>query len=103
MKRAKVREIAEQKMPDLNAASVEAAMRMVEGTARSMGITSKINSAGMRRKRSYEFLRNIAARWEDISAKTTKEDKNAKHGKKYREAAKLVDLKLYMIHQKLSS
>ncbi len=38
IKRAKVREIAEQKMPDLNAASVEAAMRMVEGTARSMGI-----------------------------------------------------------------
>jgi len=36
--RAKVREIAETKMPDLNAASLEAAMRMVEGTARSMGI-----------------------------------------------------------------
>jgi len=33
-----VREIAEAKMKDLNAASVEAAMRMVEGTARSMGI-----------------------------------------------------------------
>lgn len=34
----KVREIAELKMKDLNAASVEAAMRMIEGTARSMGI-----------------------------------------------------------------
>ncbi|EKU93694.1 50S ribosomal protein L11 [Alloiococcus otitis] len=34
-----VREIAETKMQDLNAADVEAAMRMVEGTARSMGIT----------------------------------------------------------------
>ena len=34
-----VRQIAETKMPDLNAADVEAAMRMVEGTARSMGIT----------------------------------------------------------------
>ena len=33
-----VKEIAELKMRDLNAASVEAAMRMVEGTARSMGI-----------------------------------------------------------------
>lgn len=33
-----VRQIAEEKMEDLNAASVEAAMRMVEGTARSMGI-----------------------------------------------------------------
>jgi len=33
-----VREIAELKMPDLNAASVEAAMSMVAGTARSMGI-----------------------------------------------------------------
>lgn len=39
VKRDKVREIAELKMPDLNAATVEAAMRMVEGTARSMGIT----------------------------------------------------------------
>jgi large subunit ribosomal protein L11 len=36
--RSKVREIAELKMPDLNAASVEAAMSMIEGTARSMGI-----------------------------------------------------------------
>ncbi|KRK48022.1 50S ribosomal protein L11 [Secundilactobacillus kimchicus] len=34
-----VREIAESKMQDLNAADVEAAMRMVEGTARSMGFT----------------------------------------------------------------
>ena len=34
-----VREIAETKMPDLNAASIEAAMRVIEGTARSMGIT----------------------------------------------------------------
>lgn len=33
-----VRKIAEQKMPDLNAASVESAMSMVAGTARSMGI-----------------------------------------------------------------
>lgn len=38
IKRDKVREIAELKMPDLNAANVESAMRMVEGTARSMGI-----------------------------------------------------------------
>lgn len=36
--RAKVKEIAELKMPDLNAASVESAIRMIEGTARSMGI-----------------------------------------------------------------
>ena len=37
--KAQVREIAETKMPDLNAASIEAAMSMIEGTARSMGIT----------------------------------------------------------------
>ncbi len=36
--RAKVVEIAEMKMKDLNAASIEAATRMIEGTARSMGI-----------------------------------------------------------------
>jgi large subunit ribosomal protein L11 len=33
-----VREIAELKMPDLNAATIEAAMSMIEGTARSMGV-----------------------------------------------------------------
>ncbi len=36
--KAQVKAIAEQKMEDLNAASIEAAMRMVEGTARSMGV-----------------------------------------------------------------
>ena len=34
-----LREIAEQKMPDLNANDVDAAMKIVEGTARSMGVT----------------------------------------------------------------
>jgi large subunit ribosomal protein L11 len=38
IKKSQVRKIAETKMPDLNAASVEAAMSMVAGTARSMGI-----------------------------------------------------------------
>jgi large subunit ribosomal protein L11 len=37
--RKQIREIAEIKMPDLNAANVESAMRMIEGTARSMGFT----------------------------------------------------------------
>ena len=36
--RRQVEEIAKTKMPDLNAASIEAAMRIIEGTARSMGI-----------------------------------------------------------------
>jgi large subunit ribosomal protein L11 len=36
--KAQVAEIAKTKMPDLNAASLEAAMRTVEGTARSMGV-----------------------------------------------------------------
>src|SRR5437016_254631 len=36
--RAQVRQIAATKMPDLNANSIEAAMRIIEGTARSMGI-----------------------------------------------------------------
>ncbi len=38
IKKSQVKEIAEMKMPDLNAASVEAAMSMIAGTARSMGI-----------------------------------------------------------------
>ena len=38
LSKAKLREIAETKMPDLNANDVEAAMRMVAGTARSMGV-----------------------------------------------------------------
>ncbi len=37
--RAQVQEIAETKMPDLNANDIEAAMKIVEGTARSMGLT----------------------------------------------------------------
>ncbi len=35
----KIREIAETKMPDLNAATIEGAMSMIAGTARSMGVT----------------------------------------------------------------
>jgi len=41
---SKVREIAEQKMRDLNAADIEGAMRIVEGTARSMGIQIEASS-----------------------------------------------------------
>lgn len=41
LSRAKVKEIAEKKMQDLNAGTLEAAMSMVEGTARSMGVTIK--------------------------------------------------------------
>lgn len=37
--KAQVQEIAELKMPDLNAASLESAMSMIEGTCRSMGVT----------------------------------------------------------------
>ena len=36
--KAQLKEIAEQKMPDLNAANIDTAMSMVEGTARSMGV-----------------------------------------------------------------
>ena len=39
LSKAQVEEIAKKKMPDLNAASLEAAMSMVVGTARSMGVT----------------------------------------------------------------
>jgi large subunit ribosomal protein L11 len=39
IKRSDVRDIAEKKMKDLNAVDVDGAMRMIEGTARSMGIT----------------------------------------------------------------
>ena len=39
LSKEQVRKIAETKMPDLNAASIEAAMSMVAGTARSMGVT----------------------------------------------------------------
>ena len=37
--REQLKKIAETKMPDLNAANIESAMRMIEGTARSMGVT----------------------------------------------------------------
>ena len=41
MTREQVRQIAQAKMADLNANDVEAAMKIVEGTARSMGLTVK--------------------------------------------------------------
>ena len=41
LSKAQVREIAETKLPDLTAGSIEAAERMVEGTARSMGVDVK--------------------------------------------------------------
>ena len=37
--RSKIKDIAEQKMPDLNAFDIEGAMKIIEGTARSMGLT----------------------------------------------------------------
>ena len=43
---SKVREIAEAKMTDLNAADVDGAIRIIEGTARSMGITVERGPAG---------------------------------------------------------
>lgn len=39
--RAQVREVAEEKMPDLNTTDIEAAMKIIEGTARSMGVAVK--------------------------------------------------------------
>ncbi|OHA33264.1 MAG: 50S ribosomal protein L11 [Candidatus Taylorbacteria bacterium RIFCSPLOWO2_01_FULL_45_15b] len=39
--KAQIREIAEKKMPDLNANTIEAAMKIIEGSARSMGIDVK--------------------------------------------------------------
>lgn len=39
IKKEQLKQIAEQKMPDLNAASIESAMSMIAGTARSMGVT----------------------------------------------------------------
>ena len=65
-----VKKIAEQKMPDLNAASLEAAMSMIAGTARSMGIT--------------------------VSDDEPRRIDEMKMGKKYAESAKLIDkTKLY--------
>ncbi len=42
--RAQLREIAETKMPDLNAGDIEAAMRIVAGTARSMGVETEASA-----------------------------------------------------------
>jgi large subunit ribosomal protein L11 len=39
LSKADLRKIAEQKMPDLNAANIESAMKLIAGTARSMGVT----------------------------------------------------------------
>ena len=41
LSKAQVKEIAEKKMPDLNAGDIDAAMRIIEGTARNMGVDVK--------------------------------------------------------------
>ena len=52
-----LREIAEIKMPDLNANTIEAAMEIVAGTARSMGVTIE----GRAPKKEYKVTRRLAA------------------------------------------
>lgn len=53
---AQLREIAEVKMPDLNANTIEAAMEIIAGTARSMGVTIE----GRAPKKKYEVTRKLA-------------------------------------------
>lgn len=54
---AQLREIAEIKMPDLNANTIEAAMEIVAGTARSMGVTIE----GRAPKKEYKITRRLQA------------------------------------------
>lgn len=63
---AQLREIAEIKMPDLNANDIEAAMEIVAGTARSMGVTIE----GRAPKKKYEVTKKLAAL---MSGKTLEE------------------------------
>ena len=59
-----LREIAEIKMPDLNANTIEAAMEIVAGTARSMGVTIE----GRAPKKEYKVTRRLAALLQGDSA-----------------------------------
>ena len=72
--KADVQKIAETKMPDLNAANFEAAMSMIAGTARSMGIVVE-----------------LIPLWEEVSDLTTGGNLIMKHGKKYTDGSKLID------------
>ena len=62
--KAQVREIAEIKMPDLNANDIEAAMEIVAGTARSMGVTIE----GRAPKKEYKVTRRLQALLQGESA-----------------------------------
>ena len=55
--KAQVQEIAETKMPDLNAASLEAAMSMIAGTCRSMGVVVEDLKIQIHKKTCYEIGR----------------------------------------------
>lgn len=59
-----LREIAEIKMPDLNANDIEAAMEIVAGTARSMGVTIE----GRAPKKEYKVTRRLQALLQGESA-----------------------------------
>ena len=77
VKRASIREIAEQKMADLNAASIEAAMRMVEGIATQHGHSG--------RRLGPEIL------WEGFPANTTRRIDNGEKSKRIQEQLKQFD------------
>ena len=93
--RDQVREIAGIKMADLNANDVDAAMRQIEGTARSMGSRSSASSARPRPVRPRDLTpgRDRTVRWgrSGSTRPTGGTATMARHGKKYLEAAKLVD------------
>ena len=70
-------------MPDLNAASVEAAMSMIAGTCRSMGVT--VEESG-------QSIINRNSKWEGYPDITTRRYFfKMKRGKKYTEAAKVIE------------
>ena len=77
-----LREIAEIKLPDLNAYDVEAAMKIIEGTARNMGVAVKgLNDAELaeQAKEAQEAEKEQAAREAELEAmeKEVEENKNA--------------------------
>ena len=88
--RDKVREIAELKMPDLNANDVDAAMKIIEGTARSMGVES---ASSTRRGKTEGRAPARPPMWEatEVAVWTTGGKRMAKRGRNYTSARGAID------------
>ena len=83
-----VREIAQTKLPDLNANDIDAAMKIVEGTARSMGVTTELSELA---SSAIQLVTVAGPRWPTQTTTFVEEEQTMQRSKTYRAAADTFD------------